>query len=213
MNVSEPGAGAMREFSRDDIIGHRFTSGRRKGYDPQEVDTYLQRLGDYVGRLHEELARHQASERAALDVLQGAQRVADDTVATAQRDADRLRQNAADGLEHARQEAQSTIDAARADADKTLLSARLQAEAAVEQSRSQVAELEAAGRERLDAINRLVEEMKRAAADCASDFRSAGTRLVEMADHFQFDFDLGREELSPPDGTSFEHPADRVEVG
>ena len=92
----------MRGFTRDDIIAHRFTSGRRKGYDTLEVDGYLERLAEHVGWMQTELAKHQATERSALDVLLQAQRVADETVAAAQRDADTLRRNAECGLENAR---------------------------------------------------------------------------------------------------------------
>lgn len=175
----------MREFAHDDIIAHRFTRGRRKGYDTVEVDGYLKRLAEYVGWMQGELARHQATERTALDVLLQAQRVADETVASAQCEAERLLRNAAEGLENARKDARSTLDAARAEADKSLLSARVQAESEVEDTRSQIAELETAGMARLAEVNRLVDELRNSAAVCVSDFRSAGSRLVEMADHFE----------------------------
>jgi DivIVA domain-containing protein len=177
----------MRGFTRDDIIAHRFTSGRRKGYDTLEVDGYMERLAEYVGWMQTELAKHQATERSALDVLLQAQRVADETIAAAERDADKLRRNAASGLENARKDARALLDEARADADRALLSARVQAEAAVENSRAQIAELEAAGAARLDDVNRLVEDLRSTAAGTAAQFRSAGSHLAEMADHFEFE--------------------------
>jgi DivIVA domain-containing protein len=177
----------MRGFTRDDIIAHRFTSGRRKGYDTLEVDGYLERLAEYVGWMQSELAKHEATERAALDVLLQAQRVADETIAAAQRDADTLRRNAECGLENARTDARAMLDAARADADRALLSARVQAETAVENSRAQIAELEAAGAARLEEVNRLVEDLRSTAAGTAAQFRSAGSHLGEMADHFEFE--------------------------
>jgi DivIVA domain-containing protein len=202
----------MQELSRDDIIGHRFTSGRRKGYDPVEVDAYLERLAEYVGRMQAELARHQASERTALEVLQQAQRVADETLTTAQRDAEKLRQNAADGLENARRDARSLLDAASAEADSTLLSARARAESAIEQGRTQIAELEAAGLARLGEARRLVEKMSNSAAECASDFRSAGSRLIEMADQFESEFDALREDVGLHDDSAVELDEPRAEV-
>jgi DivIVA domain-containing protein len=202
----------MQELSRDDIIGHDFTRARRKGYDPLEVDEHLERIAEYVGSLQAELARHQASERTALEVLQQAQRVADETLATAQRDAEKLRKNATAGLENARCDARSMLDNARAEADSTLLSARVQAESAIEQGRSQVAELEAAGLARLDEANRLVEKMRISAAECASDFRSGGSRLIEMADKFESEFHALREGVGLNDDVAVEFDEPRVEV-
>jgi DivIVA domain-containing protein len=202
----------MQELSRDDIIGHDFTRARRKGYNPLEVDGHLERIAEYVGWMQAELARHRASERTALEVLQQAQRVADETMATAQRDAEKLRRNAAAGLENARRDARSMLDAARAEADSTLLSAQAQAESAIEQSSSQVAEFEAAGLARLDEANRLVEKMKISAAECASDFRSAGSRLIEMADQFESEFDAPREGIGMHDDVAVELDEPRVEV-
>jgi DivIVA domain-containing protein len=211
MTGIELGASAMRQFTRDDIIAHRFTSGRRKGYDTLEVDGYLQSLAEYVGWMQTELVRHQASERAALDVLLQAQRVADETVASAQRDADKLRQNAADGLENARRDALATLEAARAEADRSLLSAQVEAESAVERSRSQIAELEVEGAARLDSVNRLVEELRGTASECASAFRSASSRLLEMADHFESQFDR-REGIEAHHEGSIEFAEERVDV-
>ncbi len=202
----------MRELSRDDIIAHGFTIGRRKGYDTLEVDGYLERLAEYVGWMQGELARHQASERTALDVLQQAQRVADETVATAQGDAAKLRQHAADGLENARQDARAMLDNARAEADRTLLSARVRAESTVEHTRSQIAELEAEGLARLDEANRLVGELRCFAAQSASDFRSAAARLIEMADQFEFESATRGERIVVHDAESIELGEERVEA-
>lgn len=202
----------MRGFAHDDIIAHRFASGRKKGYDALEVDGYLKRLAEYVGWMQGELAQHQATERTALDVLQQAQRVADETVASAQSEAEKLLRNAAAGLENARKDARTTLDAARAEADRTLLSARVQAESAIEDSRSQIAELEAKGAARLDEVNRLVEELRNAAADCASDFRSAGSHLIEMAERFDFELPSRVAGLDVHDNGSIELGEECVEV-
>ena len=202
----------MHHFSREDIVAHRFTRRRRKGYDTVEVDGYLERIAEYVGWMQEELGRHQASERTALDVLQQAQRVADETVAAAQSEADKLRRNAAEGLENARRDARSTLDSARAEADRTLLSAQVQAESAVERSRSEIVELEAAGAARLESVNRIVEELRRATAECTADFRSAGSRLVEMADQFEFRFDACAVGIEAPREAPVQLAEERVEL-
>ncbi len=202
----------MRGFTRDDIIAHRFTSGRRKGYDTLEVDGYLESLAEYVGWMQTELSRHQATERTALEVLLQAQRVADETMATAQRDADKLRRNAAEGLENARKDARAMLEAARADADRALLTARVQAESALERSRSQIAELEAAGLARSNEFNRLVEQLRSSAAATASELRSAGSRLAEMADHFEFELATRGEGIGVGDDGSIGLLEERVEV-
>jgi DivIVA domain-containing protein len=177
----------MQDFNRDTIIAHRFTSSRRKGYDTLEVDGYLERVAEYVGWMQGELARHQATERSALDVLLQAQRVADETISTAERDAERIRQNAKDGLENARQDARRMLEEARTEADRTLLSAQVEAETALESSREQIAELDAAAAHRVDEHNRLVERFKISVNESASEVRLAGSRLLEMADQFQFE--------------------------
>ena len=188
----------MSEFSPAEIVSYRFTRGRRKGYDTLQVDGYLTRLAEHVARLEAELARLRTTERAALEVLQQAQVVAADTVAAAERDADSLRQNAKDGLENARRDASATLDAARAEADKTLLAARAQAEAAIEHKQLQISELEAARAARRNEFEHIVEELRESAAQSATELRSAGERLVEMAEHFEFELATGGEVIDAP---------------
>lgn len=196
----------MGEFSPDNIVAYRFSSGRRKGYDTLQVDGYLTRLAEHVGRMEEELARLQGTERAALEVLQQAQIVADGTLAAAQRDADQIRQNATDGLENARKDARATLDAARAEADKTLLAARVEAEAEAERSQANFAAVEAAGNERANELDQLVEELKASAAQSSAELRSAGARLVEMAEHFEFKLATSGEQLEAPSAEELDAP-------
>ena len=212
MTDNDLGAAAMREFTRDDIIAHRFTSSRRKGYDTLEVDGYLERLAEYVGWMQTELARHQATERTALDLLHQAQRVADDTVAAAQRDADQLRQNAAAGLENARQDARAMLDAARAEADTTLLTARVRADTAIEQSQEQIAQLEAAGLARNKELDLVAEELRTSTAASAAELRAAGSRLVEMAEHFEFEAATRGEKIGVHNDRSIDRGEERVEA-
>jgi DivIVA domain-containing protein len=197
---------AVREFTHDDIIAHRFTSGRWKGYDTLEVDVYLKRIADYVGWMQQELARHQAMERTALDLLHKAQCVADETIEAAERDAEKLRRNARVGLENARKDARAVLDAARADADRALLSARVQAEADLECSRiqaeddlargrAQIAELEAASADRLDDVERLVNVLNSYIADSAEMIRSTGSRLVDVAEHFEYELSTRKQQI------------------
>lgn len=177
----------MQHFTRDEIIAHRFTSSRRKGYDTLEVDAYLEALAEYVGWIQGELARHQATERTALEVLQRAQRLADETIASAERDATTLRRQAVEGMENARKDARAMLDAARADADRTLLSARVHAEATVDGGEKRLAELEAKGVARTQEFERIIDGLRKAAAQAASEFRSAGAQLVQIAEHFDFE--------------------------
>lgn len=177
----------MQEFTRADIIGTCFTTGRRRGYDILQVDRYLVQVAEYVGWLQGQLERYQATERAALDVLQQAQRVADETVVAAQRDAETVRRKAASGLENARQDARAILDAARSEADTTLLSARVYADSDIERSRVQVAGLETVGVARSNEVDRLVEDLRSSAVEYAAELRSAASRLAEMADHFEFE--------------------------
>jgi DivIVA domain-containing protein len=176
----------MLEFSSEDIVAHRFTRTRRKGYDTLEVDRYLGRLAEHVGRMEAELDRLKATEWAALDTLQQAQHIAAETVAAARRDAEKLGQDARDGLENARKDALSMMGAARAEADKTLLAAQAQAEAAIETRQLRISELEVARIERTKRFDGIVGELSRSATQSATELRSTGTRLVEMAEHFEF---------------------------
>ena len=187
----------MSEFSPEQIIAHRFTRGRRKGYDTLEVDGYLERLAVHVSRLEEELARHQATERTALEVLQHAQVVADETVAAAQREADTLRQHARKGLENTKKDAHAIFNAAQADADRTLLTARVQAETEIERGQAKVAELEAAGAARAKEYDLVVEELRTSAAQSAGELRAAGAQLAKMAEHFEFEL-ATRGEIADP---------------
>ena len=202
----------MGEFSPENIVAYRFSTGRRKGYDTLQVDGYLQRLADHVGRLEAEVDRLQSSERAALEVLQQAQHVADETVAAARREADTLTQNARDGLENARKDALATVDAARVEADKMLLSARSKAEAVVERSQAQVSEIEAAGEVRANEYGEIVGELRDSAARSATELRSAGQRLVEMAEHFEFEFATNGENIDAADSEPIDLDEERVEA-
>ena len=202
----------MTDFTRDDIISQRFTKSRRNGYDTLEVDGYLTRLAEHVGEIEAELARHRATERAPLDVLRQAQRVAEETIAAAEREAAQLRSNAKAGLENAKKDARAMLDSARAEADKTLLSARAQAEAAIESSRSQISEIEAEGRARTRDFDQIVEELRVATAQSAMELRSAGARLVEMAEHFEFKLATGGEKIDVPSDGSVALEEERVEV-
>ena len=202
----------MQGLTRDDISTHRFTSGRRKGYDTLEVDSYLERIAEHVGWMQTELAKHEATERSAVDVLLQAQRVADETIAAAESDAETLRRNAATGFENARQDARVMLDTARADADRALLAARVQAEAELERGRAQVAELEAAGAARLSNINRLVEDLMSTAAGTAAQFRTAGSQLAELADRFESELATQRAEIGRDSTGSVDSHGERIEV-
>ena len=144
MNPNEGSAGQMREFTSDDVVAHRFATGRRRGYDTLEVDEYLEHVAEYIGRLRAELDQFRATERVALDVLHHAQRVADETVTAANRDAEAVRRRTKAGLDGARAAARRMLDEARAEADRIVAPAQGRAEAALDESRARISELEAA---------------------------------------------------------------------
>lgn len=179
-------------------IAPNFTVRRWRGYDTAQVDSYLKRLSEHVGRMEARLSELQATEQAALDVLSQAQRVAAETVAEAERRAETLRQQAEIGLANAKKDAFATLDAARIEADKTLLSAREQADAAIEHSRSQVSRLEAVGAARAQEFEHIAEEVRGSASQAAAELRSAGQRLVEMAEHFERELAAGGAEADAP---------------
>jgi DivIVA domain-containing protein len=193
----------MRQFTQEGINSHRFTSRRRKGYDTLEVDMYLEHLAEYVDWTQVELARHQATERTALDMLRNAQCVADDTVAAARRNAERVLREAVEGTELARTEARRTLDDARAEGDRIVLSAQVRAESEVECSRSQIAELEVAGMERSMELEQVAAELKNSVAESTAELRFVGLRLLEVAERYDVEF-TARDEVIELDGGSHE---------
>ena len=104
------------------------------------------------------------------------------------------------------------LDQARAEADRAVLSARVQAEADLERSRAQIAELEAAGAARLSEVNRLLEDLRTTAAGTAAQFRSAGSQLAELADHFEFELATQSDEIGQRSAGSLDRHEERIEV-
>ena len=119
----------------------------RKGYDPDEVRAFLQRVAEHVSRLGEE-ARHAAAraeilEHQAASTGEAAYERVAKRFAGALADADRaVEQAAAD----ARAEAERATEGARAEAATTLERARADAAAIVEQARVEAARIVAAAR-------------------------------------------------------------------
>ena len=101
---------------------------------------------------------------------------------------------------------------ARADADRALLTARVQAEAAIERSQAQVADLEAAGRTRTKQYEQIVDNARRSAGQSAAEFRSAGARLIELAEHFEIELASRDEQIEIADDDSIEHRENFVDV-
>lgn len=173
----------MREFTREAIIANHFGQARR-GYDPIEVDEYLEDLAEYVGWQRAELARLQGNECAALELLRNAQRVADEKLMAAALGADQRRAAGEAELAAARAEAGRLLEAARCESDRIVASAR-----------SQAVTIEEESRERLAAIEQLVDQLSRFVNDSAMDLRAGGARLLEVADGFQFELTARSESL------------------
>ena len=81
-----------------------------------------------------------------------------------------------------------------------------QAEAEVERSQANFAAVEAAGNERANELDQLVEELKASTAQSSAELRSAGARLVEMAEHFEFKLATGGEQLDAPSADELDAP-------
>lgn len=87
-------------ISKIDILNHSFSRSLR-GYNPQEVDGYLQDIADTIGQLTEEktnlanqvaileaqLAEHKEREATLRDTLMTTQKLTDSLKATAQKEA------------------------------------------------------------------------------------------------------------------------------
>lgn len=177
----------MREFTSDDVVARRFSTGRRRGYDTMEVDEYLEHLAEYIGRVRGELARHEATERAALDVLHHAQRVADETLATATRDADEVGRRAKAGIEGARTAARRMLDDARVEADRILASAQERAESMLDEGRSRLAGLEVAAAARTAELDAVADEVNRRVTETVASLRTQGNQLVERANRLELE--------------------------
>lgn len=174
----------MREFTPEAIVSHRFASGRKRGYDALEVDTFLAQVAEYVGWMQGELAQHHETERTALDMLSKARRVADETVGAAQRHAETIELEAAERAAQVQAEADDTLQDARVKADKIVLSAQVRAEADVQRSLSTVAENEAVGVARLHELERRAEKLKSSVAESTAELRFAGLRILELAERY-----------------------------
>ena len=111
-----------------EIAGRRFPV-TRKGYDPQEVERFLQDLGDHTGHLEAELERQRARgdllEQRSLSALEAAyaraSRHLTDVMVAAEKAAEEIRR-------HAEDEARKTTAAAEARAAQLTMTARTEAE-------------------------------------------------------------------------------------
>jgi len=140
--------------SESDVSPHRFTPAKRGGYEAEEVDQFVRRVSDYVGRLEAEVTRQRARaellERRAVsaseaaysrvfrnlvDVMRSAEDAAAKVRAEANNDADAtmtaMRQEAAGVLSAARREAETLIasakdDTARAKAERMIRAATVE---------------------------------------------------------------------------------------
>lgn len=137
---------------------------RFKGYDMDEVDTFLDRVvvrlkelqverEQLRQRLEEVQASSGESERLLQRTLVTAQRTADETVEEARSEADRL-------LEQARAEAEQTLGDARAEAERVLVESREEAVAEREQQHVEAEQLARVIDELKEFRDQYVEELR-----------------------------------------------------
>ena len=176
----------MRTFTPEQVLAHRFSSARHKGYDTIAVDGYLEQLAEYIGRLHGELALRQTSERSALELLQNARRSADRALLAAALTADQIRQAASAELAEAQAEAGRLLEHAREEAERIAAEARCEARRSLEQNQARIVALDQSAHARQQELQSMVDDLTRFVTESAFDLRSGASRIAEVADQLQF---------------------------
>lgn len=67
-----------------EIVSHQFSQVRRNGYDPIEVDVFLERIATVIDQLNAEANERRGAEFKAVELLHHAQEVADRIIRTAE---------------------------------------------------------------------------------------------------------------------------------
>ena len=152
------------ELSGQDITSVTFPQARRRGYQPEAVDRYLQDLAVRVDGLQAQIHEQERSERAAMLLLQQAQQTADQT------------------LESARDEARETVETARAEAKQRLDGTDAQIESAFAEASARLTDLERQVHARRRELAMLQAGSARFAEDHASRLREQAEVLLAAAD-------------------------------
>ena len=146
---------------------------RFRGYDPEQVDAFLDRVSEQLTELtrarDEAIARAEAAERQATTsvgeqeqllsrTLLTAERTAEQTVAQAHAEAEQLREEARSEAEQVREEARSEATELRRRAEEDAREERQTAQAAAERVRRSVAELRAFRDDYRDRVEAVISE-------------------------------------------------------
>ncbi len=146
---------------------------RFRGYDPEEVDAFLDRVSEQLTELtrarDEAIARAEAAERQATTTageqeqllsrtLLTAERTAEQTVAQAQAEAEQLREEARSEAEQLREDARNEATELRRRAEEDAREERQTAQAAAERIRRSVAELRAFRDDYRDRVEAVISE-------------------------------------------------------
>lgn len=138
-----------------------------RGYDPEEVDRFLDRVSERISALERErdeavrraeeasqvTAEAAESERLLKRTLLTAERTAEETVANARAEADQL-------LERARQEAQELVEGARQEAETVREEARREADELRGDARREAAHERELARTGAEGVRRAVSELR-----------------------------------------------------
>ncbi|HUH07470.1 MAG TPA: DivIVA domain-containing protein [Egibacteraceae bacterium] len=161
---------------RPEDIEHQVFKEKWKGYDPDEVDKFLDRVSERLQDLARE--RDRFAERVRELERQSAEAVHDEgllkrTLVTAQKTAD-------EAVAVARQQADELVATTREQAEQTLLEARQQSEELVTEARREAAWEREQARVEVQRVRRAVDELRRFREDYQERVRSV------MADQLSY---------------------------
>jgi DivIVA domain-containing protein len=197
----------------------------RKGFDPSEVSSFLQRVAEALETAQNHAAAMEARARAAVSRLQEASSNAEAAPATDAIEPDQaatisrtlvLAQRTADlTVAEARAEADTMLEAARAEADATLDSTREMSSKLLEDARAEAQALESEERSRVrDEVDALiarrefvlsdVDHLEQFLAEQRQRLRDAAATLLDLADRVEGG-GLGR--ATPPLISAVDGPA------
>jgi DivIVA domain-containing protein len=163
----------MQEISGQEIRSVRFPE-KRRGYQSDAVDRFLEDLAQYVDVLRGRLAGQELTERSAMLLLQKAQITADQTVGDATAQAEFMRAEA-------EADAREVLEAARAEARQRMSGAEAQIEAAFADASARLNEVEKEISARRRELAMLEAGSARFAADQAAVMRQQADVLLEAA--------------------------------
>jgi len=164
----------MLELSGQEIRTARFPQEKRRGYQVDAVNLFMEDLAQYVDVLRGRVTSQERTERSAMLLLQKAQETADQTIVEATSQAEAIRTNA-------RHEADAMVNGARAEAKQRMDGAEAQIEAAFADASDRLNELERQIQARRRELALLEAGSARFAADQAACMRAQADVLLEAA--------------------------------